>query len=150
MKYLSLNSAIRPVPHSDEIAILVFQRFTFRDIEKFDHEDANHFIDMSKNDNDIDFKDLSSELKVFDQVKLRNIIRDFFIKRIGGTLTSSLKEKNLLKEEKVHVIPVDMLTLPPTAIIPTNLYFVTISKGFCCVLVSRTMMQIHGDYLLIT
>lgn len=48
----SLNSAVRPVPHSDEIQISVFKDFPSSDIEKSAHDDANVFVDMGENDND--------------------------------------------------------------------------------------------------
>lgn len=68
-----LNSAIKPVPHFDEIPILVVKGFMSSDIDKLNHDDVNDFVDMGKNDND--FKRLSFELIVFNQelIDLRDL-----------------------------------------------------------------------------
>lgn len=94
IQYPSLPSAIRPVPHSAEIPVPVFQALPSLEIQEYDSTE-----DRSDSD-DEDFEvDNDSVRKGFNQHELNDLVRDLGLsKKASELLASRLQEKNLLEK----------------------------------------------------
>ena len=92
IKYPNLPSAIRPIPHSDEISVPVFEQLP-------PLEDLNVAEERSDS-NDADFKIYQdSVLRGFDQHELNDLTRDLGLsKNPSEILASRLNEKNVLQQ----------------------------------------------------
>ena len=96
LQYPSLPSAIRPVPHSEAIPVLIFK--SLPDIMDCD---GGPFSDADEDDNEQEYvyEDLSSEPKLFNQGELNDLVRDLNLpKKSAELLASRLNEKNLLQK----------------------------------------------------
>ena len=100
ISYPSLHSAIRPVPHSEELPVKVFTELPSLD-EDVEVEDIDT-ADTDRADSDTDFEaPFSSEkMESFNQSELSDLCRDLHLSKEGSELLGSrLKEKNLLDSE---------------------------------------------------
>ena len=99
LKYPSLPSAIRPVPHSQEVPVPEFKSFpNLTDVECVPLNVSGD-LDQSEDDPDFDDQDLSSQPKQFDQGELNDLVRDLNLsKKSAELLASRLSEKNLLRK----------------------------------------------------
>ena len=104
LKYPSLPSAIRPVPHSEEVPVPEFKSFpNLTDVECVPLNVSGD-LDQSEDDpdfddQDFDDQDLSSQPKQFDQGELNDLVRDLNLsKKSAELLASRLSEKNLLQK----------------------------------------------------
>ena len=91
ISYPNLDSAIRPVPHSDEVPVPVFDQLPTL-------EDEDHITeDISEWDSDADFPDVTSTgPQRFDQPELNDLVRDLGLsKELSELLASRLNSKNL-------------------------------------------------------
>ncbi|XP_076031939.1 uncharacterized protein LOC143019842 [Oratosquilla oratoria] len=93
--YPSLDSAIRPVPHSDDVPKPIFTQLA--SVES-DSECDTEVTEESTNRNDLDFAGISTEPETFSQAELNDLVRDLGLsKKLSELLASRLKDKNLLK-----------------------------------------------------
>lgn len=99
MKYPSIPSAIRPVPHCDEIPVPVFT-----ELAEIDEEALTSSTSLSDDDDeeaDAEYKPLDSffdQPSLYSQPELNDLIRDLNLpKQSAELLASRLQEKNLLK-----------------------------------------------------
>ncbi|XP_076057274.1 uncharacterized protein LOC143034813 [Oratosquilla oratoria] len=93
--YPSLDSAIRPVPHSDDVPKPIFTQLA--SVES-DSECDTEVTEESTNRNDLDFAGISTEPETFSQAELNDLVRYLGLsKKLSELLASRLKDKNLLK-----------------------------------------------------
>lgn len=93
--YPDLPSARRPVPHSEEIPIPIFQ--TLPDISKEEFELFEN-ISHSTDDSDSDYEGVSTIPQLFNQDELSDLARELNLsKEASELLASRLHEKNLLQ-----------------------------------------------------
>lgn len=94
IEYPSLLSAIRPVPHSAEIPVPVFNEF-----HSLEEGEYVYGADESdSNDEDFEIED-DSVRKGFEQQELNDLVRDLGLsKKASELLASRLNEKNLLEK----------------------------------------------------
>ena len=99
LKYPSLPSAIRPVPHCDDIPIPLFKSLPDLSEDETVDDDAGENLDLCQGDQeDQDYENMSSELKKFNQGELNDLVRDLNLpKKSAELLASRLGEKNLLE-----------------------------------------------------
>lgn len=92
IQYPNVNSAIRPVAHSDEIPVPVFKGFKSNiEVEDTDQNQPQ----ISNEDNDDDFDD---QYQPFNQLELNDLVRDLSLsKEQSELLGSRLLEKHLLE-----------------------------------------------------
>ena len=96
IEYPNLPSAIRPMPHSDEIPVPLFEQLPPRE----DLSDAEERSDSNDEDFEIDKDSVHRE---FDQRELNDLARNLGLsKKPSEVLASRLNEKNLL-EHRVKV-----------------------------------------------
>lgn len=99
ISYPNLNSAIRPVPHSDDVPVPHFTEFPSLDDE--DHDQDVMSAD-SEHGTDVDFEECgpsSKEPECFNQAELNDLTRDLGLsKETSELLASRLNEKNLLQD----------------------------------------------------
>ena len=97
MTYPNLDSAIRPVPHSEELPVLVFKGLPqLQSSLSSQEENISSDSDETLADNDFPPSLLSPQL--LSQGELNDLARDLNLsKESSELLTSRLKEKNLLK-----------------------------------------------------
>lgn len=96
-KYPDILSAIRPVPHSDEVPIPTFHQLPELCDDKSNTSDATHEVykgeDCDYEENDV----MCSGPQCFSQNELSDLIRDLNLsKQASELLASRLNEKNLL------------------------------------------------------
>ncbi|XP_070613747.1 uncharacterized protein [Erythrolamprus reginae] len=94
IEYPCLPSAIRPVPHSAEIPVPVFNEFPSLEIREYEsgEDQSDH------NNEDFEIED-DSVRKGFQQYELNDLVRDLGIsKEASELLASRLYEKNLLEK----------------------------------------------------
>ena len=99
--YPSVPSAIRPVPHSDELPVPVFNGFSSS--EDPDSEEEQAGLRGCQEDHQKASEDSSSDTQQssapqqFNQPELNDLVRDFGLSKAAAELLASrLKEKNLL------------------------------------------------------
>ena len=97
LSYSNLDSAIHPVPHSQEIPVTVFTELSSL-------EDENDICESDENHghaSDTDFVNISTkERENSNQAELNDLIRDLGLpKELSELLASRLKEKNMLQKE---------------------------------------------------
>ena len=98
LEYPNHPSALRPVAHSDEVPVPIFQSLPDLPEDDVDPELAPCPGLMDKDDDFIDYEDDTNEPKLFDQAELSDLIRDLNLSKDESELLASrLKEKNLLK-----------------------------------------------------
>ena len=151
--YPCLKSAIRPVLHSSEVTIPLFSGFSLQDGDKSDDgdndddiiHDAETYEDVCFNDTD--YEGSSAEPMLFDQNELSDLIRDLSLsKQSAELLASRLKEKNLLKSEtRVTFYRNRDAEFIPLFNETATLFIAVMLKEFCCALVFKNTMRIHGD-----
>jgi hypothetical protein len=91
--YPNLPSAIRPVPHSDEVPV---PRFTTLDISEDDAE-QDPSVDDVEEDSDFSVPVEDRTPKLFSQGELNDLVRDLNLpKKSAELLSSRLNDKNLL------------------------------------------------------
>jgi len=97
LTYPNLDSAIRPIPHSEELAVSVFEGLSQLEFSlSSEEEDVSIDSDNTLADNDFPPSLLSRQL--FSQRELNVLARDLNLsKESSELLASRLKEKNLLK-----------------------------------------------------
>ena len=95
LKYPNLPSAIRPVPHCNEIPVPAFKSLPdLLEVESGPNDDG---ADLDLCAGDQDYEETSSEPTKFDQGELNYLVRDLNLpKRAAELLASRLGEKNLL------------------------------------------------------
>ena len=96
IQYPNLDSALQPIPHSDQIPVP-----TFTHLSQIDDEYSASSSDLSQDqleDSEFQMSDSSSDrLSPFNQLQLNNLVRDLYLpKQSAELLASSLQEKNLL------------------------------------------------------
>ena len=94
ISYPNLDSAIRPVPHSDEVPVPVFDQLPTLE----DEDDITG--DISEWDSDADFPDvISTGPQRFYQPELNDLVTDLGLsKELSELLASRLNDKNLLQD----------------------------------------------------
>ena len=93
--YSNLESAIRPIPHYNEIPVPVFKGLPELELPRFEEDQASVLSTDSSEDNvsNVDFPP-SSLPQIFSQAELNDLIRDLNLsKKSSKLLTSRLKEK---------------------------------------------------------
>ena len=110
--YLSIPSATRPIPHSDENPVPIFKELLDITIsaaslapdpvpEELTESDSD--LESLDNDNDSDYHECSSEPHRFNQDDLSDLIRDLNLpKESAELLASRLKERNF-QQAKTNV-----------------------------------------------
>ncbi|QQP53101.1 Uncharacterized protein FKW44_005452 [Caligus rogercresseyi] len=96
LTYPNLDSAIRPVPHSEDVPVPVFESFP----DVTDDERATELLqcDGLHNHDDRDFEGTTSQPKQFNRGELNDLVRDLNLpKKSAELLASRLSEKNLLQ-----------------------------------------------------
>ena len=96
--YPNLESAIRPIPHCNEIPLPVFEGLPELELlgSKEDHVSIFSTDSSDSTDSDVDFPPSLPQL--FSQGELNDLTRDLNLsKESSELLTSRLKEKNLLQ-----------------------------------------------------
>jgi len=95
LTYPNINSAIRPVPHSEELPVRVFEGLLELESSLYsEEEDVSIGSNNTLADNDFPPSLLSPQ--VFSQGELNDLARDFNLsKESSELLVSRLKEKNL-------------------------------------------------------
>ena len=97
LTYPSLDSAIRPVPHSEELPIPVFEGLPQFESALFSEDDLSS-IDSETTIADNDFPPSLLPPQLLSQNELNNLARDLNLsKESSELLASRLKEKNLLQ-----------------------------------------------------
>ena len=101
ISYPSIPSAIRPVPHREELPVPVFSGFSScadSDDDQREHEDCNNEM-VSESES---FSDDTNRLlapKLFSQTELNDLVRDLGLsKKAAEILASRLQEKHLLDD----------------------------------------------------
>lgn len=98
INYPNLDSAVRPVLHSDIVPVPVFKELP--SVESCSDCDSPELHD---DDSDPDFVHTGKEREQFSQVELNDLVRDLGLsKELAEVLASRLKEKNLL-QENTHI-----------------------------------------------
>ncbi len=95
--YPSIPSAIRPIPHSEELPVPVFKGFALSEDEgsEVDQEQPDSG-DIESESSSLD-RERSSEPQQFSQRELNDLVRDLGLsKKAAEVLASRLDEKNLL------------------------------------------------------
>ena len=97
LTYPSLDSAIRPVPHSEELPISVFEGLPYL-VSALSSEDDLSSTDSETTIADNDFPPSLLPPQLFSQNELNDLARDLNLsKESSELLASRLKEKNLLQ-----------------------------------------------------
>ena len=92
--YPNIPSAIRPIPHSDEIPIPVFN--AFEDVKRDESSSETNELDSEYEDIDTD----ANEPQLFTQNELNDLIRDLALSKDSAELLASrLNEKHLLARD---------------------------------------------------
>ena len=94
IQYPSIPTALRAVPHSDEIPIPVY-------VELQDENQVDDTTDISDCDDlDVDFDKDDKVPETFSQSDLNDLVRDLYLsKDLSELLASRLNEKNVLDPE---------------------------------------------------
>nr|XP_047125236.1 uncharacterized protein LOC124807409 [Hydra vulgaris] len=96
-EYPDLESARRPVPHSDDVPISVFT--TPPDLTVSDEEDMQNLV-CEHADSGSEYEDSTSKQQQFSQEEINDLVRDLSLsKQNSELLASRLSEKNSLKAE---------------------------------------------------
>ena len=97
VSYTTLDSAIRPVPHSEELPFPVFEGLPQLEFTIFSADDLSS-TDTETTIADYDFPPSLSPPQLFSQKELNDLARDLNLsKESSELLASKLKEKNRLK-----------------------------------------------------
>jgi len=97
LTYPNLNSAIRPVPHSEELPVPDFEGLPQLE-SSLSSEEVDVSIDSDNTLADNDFPPSLLSPQLFSQGELNDLTRDLNLsKESSELLASMLKEKNLLK-----------------------------------------------------
>ena len=98
LTYPNLNSAVRPVPHSEELPVSVFEGLPQLESSLSRSEEEDVSIDSNNTLADNDFPPPLLSPQLFSQRELNDLARDLNLsKESSEILASRLKEKNLLK-----------------------------------------------------
>ncbi|KAK4321206.1 hypothetical protein Pmani_007978 [Petrolisthes manimaculis] len=98
--YPSLDSAIRPVPHSDDVPKPIFTQLA--SVESDSECDTEVTEESTNRNSDSDFGGISTEQQTFSQAELNDLVRDLGLsKKLSELLASRLKDKNLLKIDTI-------------------------------------------------
>ena len=93
--YPSLNSSIRPVPHSNDVPKPIFTQLAS---DESDSECNTEVTGELTNRNDSAFAGISFEPETFSLAELSDLVRDLGLsKKLSELLALQLKDKNFLK-----------------------------------------------------
>ena len=95
VSYPNLDSALRPIPHSDQIPVPAFTN-----LPELEEEGFISSSDQSQGEEDVDFQSascLSDKPMLFNQLELNDLVRDLYLpKQSAELLASRLQEKRVL------------------------------------------------------
>ena len=101
ISYPSIPSAIRPVPHCEELQVPVFSGFSSSvnsDDDQREHEGCNNLM-VFESESFSDNTNRLSAPELFSQTELNDLVRDLgFSKKAAEMLASRLQEKHLLDD----------------------------------------------------
>ena len=99
LQYPNIHSAMRPIPHSDEVPISTFTKFPDIDEDQFRSSTSSSNSDDDYEKEDIAHKAWNADrVSLYSQSELNDLIRDLNLpKQSAEVLASRLQEKYLVK-----------------------------------------------------
>lgn len=146
ISYPNIPSAIRPIPHSEQLPIPVFKGFS--SCEDEDTEQDQELSKTTSADSSSSDSDISSTPQQFSQVELNDLVRDLALsKKAAEVLASRLQEKNLLDSSaKVSFFRKRDLEFVDFFRKISTSFTAMISQGFLENWVSPPIVQHSGGY----